>query len=224
MSIRGTAGGKNGQLDWDTINGDGGWQYTATYQGNGRWLLNTHNWVFYIASDGRLISDSGGNNDTYKFTKKTPVDCQMSGWSGWSGCSKTCGGGVQTQTRSITQQPQNGGAACGPTQQQQSCNTQACQTSQAGIDGAWTAPNGWKMSIRNTAGGKNGQIDWDNGGRWQDQAIYQNNGKWKITTFWNGSNYLDFYIANDGRLISDYFNGNDSNKFTKVGSSSTTVA
>jgi hypothetical protein len=42
--------------------------------------------------------------------------------SGWGACSKTCGTG--TQYRSITQQPQNGGAACPATSQ--TCNTQAC--------------------------------------------------------------------------------------------------
>ena len=59
-------------------------------------------------------------------TQACPVDCEMSGWSAWSGCSKTCGGGVQTRNRSITKPVQNGGSACGPTQEQQSCNTQAC--------------------------------------------------------------------------------------------------
>ncbi len=56
------------------------------------------------------------------------VDCQVSGWSGWSACSKSCGGGTQTQTRTITQQPLNGGAACPTLTNSQSCNTQACTT------------------------------------------------------------------------------------------------
>ena len=54
------------------------------------------------------------------------VDCQMSDWSAWSACSAQCGGGTQTRTRSIIQAPQNGGAACGPTEEQRACNTQAC--------------------------------------------------------------------------------------------------
>ena len=50
-----------------------------------------------------------------------PVD---GGWSDFSSCSVSCGGG--TQTRSCTNPaPENGGAACsGPGSQ--SCNTQAC--------------------------------------------------------------------------------------------------
>ena len=78
-----------------------------------------------------------------------PVDCQVSQWSyyhsyhdyynvfngyaemypdyAWHGaCSKTCGGGVRTHYRKITQYPQNGGKACPPTTKTVSCNTQAC--------------------------------------------------------------------------------------------------
>jgi len=46
------------------------------------------------------------------------------GWSGWSSCSVTCGGG--TQTRSCTNpRPANGGANCSGASSR-ACNTQAC--------------------------------------------------------------------------------------------------
>nr|XP_026689790.1 thrombospondin type-1 domain-containing protein 7B-like isoform X3 [Ciona intestinalis] len=41
-----------------------------------------------------------------------PVNCQVSGWSGWSGCSVTCGQGTQTRSRYVTVNPANGGAGC----------------------------------------------------------------------------------------------------------------
>ena len=57
----------------------------------------------------------------------SPVNCTGS-WSGWSGCSKTCGGGTKTKTWTTTTQPQHGGTACpSPSTQSTSCNTQACQ-------------------------------------------------------------------------------------------------
>lgn len=55
-----------------------------------------------------------------------PTDCAVSAWSLWSACSKTCGGGTRTRTRTITRQPANGGAACPSLSESQACNTQAC--------------------------------------------------------------------------------------------------
>jgi len=54
------------------------------------------------------------------------VDCQVSDWSQWGGCSKQCGGGTQVQTRNITVQPRNGGRECPPLTQSRVCNEQLC--------------------------------------------------------------------------------------------------
>jgi len=59
-------------------------------------------------------------------TQPCPVDCVLSDWSPWSACTATCGGGIQTRTRTILVPPANGGAPCGPLVQTQSCNTQPC--------------------------------------------------------------------------------------------------
>ncbi len=60
-------------------------------------------------------------------TQPCPVDCQVSEWSDWSTCDKTCGGGTQSRMRSVLVQPQNGGAACPALSETQACNTQACE-------------------------------------------------------------------------------------------------
>merc|ERR1719343_840868 len=55
-----------------------------------------------------------------------PVDCSISEWSGWSACSKECGGGTQGKTRSILVKPKNGGTECDATLVEQPCNTGSC--------------------------------------------------------------------------------------------------
>ena len=41
--------------------------------------------------------------------KHCPVNCVVSPWAGWPSCSKTCGGGAQTTTRSVTTPAKYGG-------------------------------------------------------------------------------------------------------------------
>ena len=57
----------------------------------------------------------------------TPPTVVDGGWSPWSSCSASCGGGIQTRTCD-NPAPANGGANCsGPSSQ--ACNTQACSPS-----------------------------------------------------------------------------------------------
>merc|ERR1719194_369831 len=55
-----------------------------------------------------------------------PIDCVMGDWSGWSACSKDCGGGVMTRSRNIEVEPDFGGKECGATTDTQMCNVDAC--------------------------------------------------------------------------------------------------
>merc|ERR1719305_206149 len=59
-------------------------------------------------------------------TQPCPIDCQMDDWSGWSGCSKDCGGGVMSRSRNIEVEPDFGGKECGATTDTQMCNVEAC--------------------------------------------------------------------------------------------------
>jgi hypothetical protein len=59
-------------------------------------------------------------------TQPCPVNCVVSDWSAFSACSTTCGGGVQTQTRTVVTAASNGGTACPALVNQQSCNNQGC--------------------------------------------------------------------------------------------------
>jgi len=55
-----------------------------------------------------------------------PVDCVVEEWSGWSGCSADCGGGVMEKTRMIKVHPKYDGEPCGETTETTACNMQAC--------------------------------------------------------------------------------------------------
>jgi hypothetical protein len=46
----------------------------------------------------------------------------MSGWSELSACSAPCGAGNKTKTRTVTTQPENGGAACPALEESEGCN------------------------------------------------------------------------------------------------------
>jgi len=55
-----------------------------------------------------------------------PVDCEVNEWSTWSHCSKDCGGGELTRTRSGVILNQHGGQACPSLNETLACNTDDC--------------------------------------------------------------------------------------------------
>jgi hypothetical protein len=59
-------------------------------------------------------------------TTACPVDCLVNAWTAYGPCSKTCGTGSQTRTRTIARAAQNGGVICPPLSEFQDCNPDAC--------------------------------------------------------------------------------------------------
>jgi len=58
-------------------------------------------------------------------THNCPVHCVVRGWTGWSACTRSCGGGSQTATRSLTQ-PRYGGRGCPASKKTQACGSGPC--------------------------------------------------------------------------------------------------
>jgi hypothetical protein len=54
------------------------------------------------------------------------VDCVVSNWTNQGSCSKFCGPGEQTQTRTVTTPASNGGAACPSLTRTVPCNLREC--------------------------------------------------------------------------------------------------
>jgi len=69
-----------------------------------------------------------------------PVDGGWSDFAGWTSCTKTCGGGTQTRSRTCTKPaPSHGGRPCqGQSQERRSCNVYYCP-----VDGGWS---GWSYT------------------------------------------------------------------------------
>jgi hypothetical protein len=84
-----------------------------------------------------------------------PVDCAVSGWSEFGACSVSCGGGTQTQTRTIITPAAYSGAACPSLSNSQACNVQACSVPQATlvVVPSSTSINVNGTSTLNTSGG-----------------------------------------------------------------------
>lgn len=55
-----------------------------------------------------------------------PIDCELSEWSQWSECNKSCGKGHMIRTRTIQMEPQFGGVPCPETVQRKKCRTRKC--------------------------------------------------------------------------------------------------
>jgi len=62
-----------------------------------------------------------------------PIDCELTHWAAWSGCSASCADAddvasrpERTRTRSTVTAAQHGGASCGVLSEKEDCNTQRC--------------------------------------------------------------------------------------------------
>jgi len=79
-----------------------------------------------------------------------PVDCVLGDWSGWSGCSADCGGGVRSKSRPVLTNPEHAGEPCGETSKTEACNVQACDVPCVLSD--WSA---WAPCSKKCDGGSN---------------------------------------------------------------------
>eukprot|EP00937_MAST-01D_sp_MAST-1D-sp2_P004376 g4376.t1 len=69
-----------------------------------------------------------------------PIHCDVSSWSGWSLCSKTCGRGTKSRSRSVITHPLRKGDECGALSDTDECAINPCAVDcQMGQWGGWEA-------------------------------------------------------------------------------------
>lgn len=89
-------------------------------------------------------------------------DCKWSGWSRWSPCSQSCGGGHRARNRTVSQQPSSSGAACealDSISEMQSCNTIPCYNEC--VDGLWGSWSEWGSC----------SVSCDQGASWRQRTV-----------------------------------------------------
>ena len=67
-------------------------------------------------------------NKQWWFYYFSVVNCEVSKWSKWSSCDRSCGKGVQSRTRLIVQHPSPGGKRCPTLSQNRACLGNRCST------------------------------------------------------------------------------------------------
>lgn len=70
-------------------------------------------------------------------------NCEVSYWSSWGACDRSCGGGRQYRSRSVQRREECGGSGCpSDLRQSQTCNTQCCPVDCQYSYGAWSTCSG----------------------------------------------------------------------------------
>lgn len=84
-------------------------------------------------------------------TQLCPVDCELSTWSHWSDCSRSCSGGLSFRNRVVVKESRYGGKSCPKNLvEQRDCNSQTCPPGDCTYE-AWSA---WTDCDKSCGGGQ----------------------------------------------------------------------
>ncbi|XP_078322967.1 coadhesin-like [Crassostrea virginica] len=107
-------------------------------------------------SGGGSYCSGSSSSSTSCNTHYCPINGGYTSWTSWGSCSKTCGGGTKSRSRTCTNPaPAYGGNDCsslGSTSSSTSCNTHNCP-----IHGNWAAWGSWGSCTVTCGGGTKGR-------------------------------------------------------------------
>ncbi|XP_078346313.1 uncharacterized protein LOC144631689 isoform X2 [Oculina patagonica] len=137
-----------GYSDW------GSWSQCSVTCGDGRRSRSRSCTNPAPSPGGKDCSQLGPDKETENCNNGgCPVDGGYSAWGPYGACSKPCGGGEQTRTRTCTNPPPaNGGKDCsglGPSTSSRKCNENSCP-----IDGGYGNWNEWSTCSVSCGGGR----------------------------------------------------------------------
>eukprot|EP00933_Yihiella_yeosuensis_P042894 TRINITY_DN37562_c0_g1_i1.p1 TRINITY_DN37562_c0_g1~~TRINITY_DN37562_c0_g1_i1.p1 ORF type:complete len:898 (-),score=127.82 TRINITY_DN37562_c0_g1_i1:113-2527(-) len=93
------------------------------------------------------------NSSTCK--SEAPVDCVLGEWSFWTNCSRVCGGGQHSRSRSVKVVARNLGLPChGGLAETEACNEDACSGALEQRDCLWDNWGDWSACTRTCGGGQ----------------------------------------------------------------------
>ena len=91
---------------------------------------------------------TGSGKEIKECSKCCPKNCVMGEWGQWNQCSKTCGGGHQSRSRSVTEAASCGGTCEGTLRSSQSCNKKCCPS-----NCVWAPWQNWCPCSKTCGGG-----------------------------------------------------------------------
>eukprot|EP00933_Yihiella_yeosuensis_P057696 TRINITY_DN5769_c1_g2_i1.p1 TRINITY_DN5769_c1_g2~~TRINITY_DN5769_c1_g2_i1.p1 ORF type:complete len:1326 (+),score=179.83 TRINITY_DN5769_c1_g2_i1:153-4130(+) len=103
-----------------------------------------------VAANGGRICEGTDAQTVPCNTTGCPKDCTWGSWGVWTNCSKTCGGGARSKTRSITQEGVFGGKACDKNDGKM---TEVCNKHHCPVNCVWGEWGNWSRCTKTCESG-----------------------------------------------------------------------